>query len=218
MKYIKSYINIKESNDIGIEDEILSKNDNWLVLKPKFKHWRHHLRKELIDGVYIDLIQLSGRNDQCIYMSSDNNPDLHFISNYKVNYSELYTNIDDNYNRMIKICTYLIPFFTKYPSYSLIEDIKEIFIDISDLNGEPEIKWGYINFNDWLFRNDIGYFPAFRHSDKLKLFLIYYDFKKSKTITTLELFNNHKDKLKVLDLDYGLLQFKEDLFYIQFDI
>jgi hypothetical protein len=78
----------------------------------------------------------------------------------------------------MKICNYLIPFFNKEPDKLLIEDIRDCFIEIEDLGGRIDIKWGYCK-DEYIYPSkpdiysDFGFFPAYRFSDKLALTLVY---------------------------------------------
>lgn len=199
MKYLKKY---NESNLVTTHvDEILS-NRGWEIINPPSNNnWELELRYHIKDDIYIDILKFHKSKDLNYYLRKSK-ANFHYIGSYANNYTELYSKYNSiyldmsNYDRMMKICNYLLPYFYKKPNDDLIEDIKDCFLEINDeLSMSPDIFWGYSNNKD-----EFGYFPAFRFSDSLALCLVYehnreIDFEKIE-----EEFNLIKDRLELLDI------------------
>jgi hypothetical protein len=158
------------------------------------------LRYHIKDDIYIDILKFYKSKDLNYYLRRGK-ANFYYIGSYDKNYIELYSEYQhmysnlSKYDRMMKICNYLLPYFYNKPSGDLIEDIKDCFLEINDeLSIPPEIVWGYSNSDEF------GYFPAFSFSDSLSLCLIYehnreIDFEKIE-----EEFNLIKDRLELLDI------------------
>jgi hypothetical protein len=180
--------------------EILS-NSGWKEVYPTNKeNWISQLEYNLNDNVYILILETKNLKDLTYYLVNDYK--YYFVSEYTNNYTQLYSEYDtiyrdmSNYDRMIRICNYLLPFFTKKPSDDIMYDIKECFIEIEDqLSVEPEIIWGYCN------ENEIGYFPSYRFSDSLALCLSYiHDSEEIDFDKIEEEFNLIKNRLESFDI------------------
>ena len=200
MKYLKKFNEGVSTKRVHILKEILA-NTGWEQVKPEQEHWDYQLEYNLTDNVKIQLINFDNKDDFNYYLVSDD--DFNFVSSYKDNYTQLYSdspysNLSD-YDRMMKICNYLLPFFEKKPDGELIEDIKDCFIEIEDMfDGDYEVEWGYKNDSWW------GFFPAYRFSDKLGLFFNYnIDLGDNDDLRNkiYELFEEGKIKLNHFDID-----------------
>jgi hypothetical protein len=163
-----------------IKSEILS-NPGWVEDEKNHEHWDWSL-SYLMEGVKINVISLKRfvngiptDSSICYYinMGGDNNFTNNYTNNYTILYSDsdnIYRNMSD-YERMMKICKYLLSYFKKKPSDKTTSFIKNCFLDISDICGEFEEIWGYSNNKDTQL-----YFPAFSFRDVLSfgLFTDYY--------------------------------------------
>jgi hypothetical protein len=201
MKYLKKFnesLKSKSKEDLIVE--ILSKPSWKKIDPPSTKQWLSQLEYKLTDDVTIQVLDLDGRGELPYYLIKDGVS--HYISSYTNNYTQLYSEYDpiyrdmSNYDRMMKICNYLLRYFHNKPSDDLIEDIKDCFLEINDeLSIPPEIVWGYCNSRD-----EYGYFPAFRFSDGLSLCLIYEHYREIDFDKIEEEFNLIKDRLESLDI------------------
>jgi hypothetical protein len=188
--------------------EILSK-PGWKEINPPDRtHWISQLQYNLTDDVYIQVLDLgSFKNDLSYYLVKGQLPGTdmnnYYINSYTDNYTELFSKYTStyrdmtNYDRMMRICKYLLPFITKEPSSDIIDDIKECFIEIEDiLSVEPETIWGYCNE-----KNEIGYFPAYRFGDSLALCLFYIHHHNKIDFDRIEEeFNLIKNRLESFDI------------------
>jgi hypothetical protein len=208
MRYLKPY-NEAKSNKQEMIDEILSKPGWKKIDSPKYEHWLIQIEYKLKDDIYIRVLDIANSNKSLNYYLVKDDIS-HHVSSYGDNYTQLFSEYEfsynnlSNYERMMKICNYLLPFFTKEPSDKLKQDIRMCFIDIEDeLSIDVEINWGYCN------KEEFGFFPAFKFSDKLKLSLIYpYDDNKEKIKS---IFEDGKNKLaKIYDIHHTYIKLIND--------
>jgi hypothetical protein len=203
MKYLKKF-NENKSDDSVIE-EVLA-NTGWKKIEPEENYWDHQLIYQLNNDVRINLIKLKDSKSFNYYLESKD--EFNFINSYGDNHTELFSEYNtiyldlSDYERMMKICKYLLSYFEKKPNDELIEDIRDCFIDIEDkFDGDFKLEWGYKND-----KGEWGYFPAFRFSDKLGLYLIYY---YEITDEIKEIFEDGKKKLEVLDIHKSRVSLSE---------
>jgi hypothetical protein len=182
-------------------DEILSHRGWELIDPPSHNDWELELRYHIKDDIYIDILKFHKSKDLNYYLRKGK-VNFHYIGSYDKNYTQLYSEYDtiykdmSNYDRMMKICNYLLPYFYNKPSDDLIEDIKNCFLEINDeLSISPEITWGYSDNRD-----EFGYFPAFRFSDSLALCLVYEHYREIDFEKIEEEFNLIKDRLESFDI------------------
>lgn len=190
MKYYMKYLKLFNESKISKQDsilEILSK-PGWKKIEPKYEHWLTQLDYQLTDNVKIMVLELDSSNKLTYYLVKDGV--IHYVSSYSDNYTQLFSEYDtiyrdmSNYERMMKICNYLLPFFNRKPNDDLIEDIRQCFIEIEDKLGiEPELNWGYCDTKN----EEFGFFPAFRFIDKLCLSIIYNHYGKNHYDVTEEI-------------------------------
>lgn len=173
MKYLKLFNESKRSKQDSIL-EILSK-PGWKKIEPKNEYWLTQLDYQLTDNVKIMVLDLDNSSKELSYYLVKDGT-YQYVSSYSNNYTLLFSEHDtiyrnmSNYDRMMKICNYLLPFFNRKPNDDLIEDIRYCFIEIEDKLGiEPELKWGYCDTKN----EEFGFFPAFRFTDMLCLSIIY---------------------------------------------
>lgn len=204
MKYLKKF---NESNLVTTHlDDILSHKGWELIDPPSHNNWELELRYHLKDDIYIDILKFYKSKDLNYYLRKGKN-NFHYINSYTYNcgslqntqlyseYDTIYRNMS-NYDRMMKICNYLLPYFYNRPNDDLIENIKECFLEINDeLSISPNIVWGYCDNKD-----EYGFFPAFRFSDNLALCLIYEHYRKVDFGRIEEEFNSIKDRLGLFDI------------------
>jgi len=205
----------KEKSTEDILKEVLS-HDGWVKLEPERSFWEYQLEYKLNKDYKITLLLLKDNKDFSYYLEDNRN--FNFVSNYKNNHTLLFSEDSiihkdlSDYERMMKICNYLSPFLTKRPDYDLIDDLRHCFIEIEDeLEVEPEIEWGYKDD-----KGEWGYFPAFRFSDKLGLFLMYNVHQVGDIITGCDfdkiklIFDEIKNKVKYYDIHTSNVNLVDD--------
>lgn len=179
MKYLKPF---NESKTEELVTEILSK-PGWVKIEPtRYEHWINELEYQLTDDVKITVLQFDPQMRRVLKDGKDiqyyleKGDDFYIIGSYTNNYTQLFSEYEypyrdlSNYERMMKTCNYLLPFFYRKPDDNLINSIRECFIEIEDYPSiEFELKWGYCDAKN----EEFGFFPAFRFSDKLALSLVY---------------------------------------------
>jgi hypothetical protein len=215
MKYLKKFNESKYNTLNEIVNEVLS-NPGWKQVEPATEHWNYQLEYKLNDKVKIILLNYDNTgNNMNYYLVSDDQTRLrcwsnnycylptlnefNFVSSYNRNYTQLYSEYDtiyknmSNYDRMMKICNYLLPYYERGPDNDTIEDIRECFIEIEDIfNGYSKMIWGYKNQNE-----EFGFFPAFKFSDRLGLF---FEYHYELTDQIIDLFEEGKRKLEYFDI------------------
>jgi len=211
MKYIKKFEGRFDDywDRVGIGNkihgqvkEILS-NDGWERKEPSKEHWDIELVYKLSDDVYIDVIKLKSSDNLNYYLRRYNS--FYYINQYDTNGTELfkYSRLS-NYETMMKICNYLLPYYQKRPSSDMIDDIKECFIEIEDISYRTTIDWGY-------WDDEYCFFPAFRFSDKLCLG-IFYDINKGITLDKVkEEFLDTKSRLEIYDIHPSRAEIVQDV-------
>jgi hypothetical protein len=162
IKKYKLFIESLYRNDV---DLILS-NPGWVENEPSNKNWLLELSKLLQNDIYIVVLKFRYRNELNYYLrkGTDNN-NLIYVGTYGKNYIKSYSS--KNYEIMINTCKYLVPYFTKKPSEDVINDIGDLFIEISDiLSNDFHFHWGYKDKYD-----ESIHFPATSSYDDLVLLL-----------------------------------------------
>ena len=208
MKYLKMINDLYANNDV---DEILS-HDGWeIVSDKKHEHWDLELRYKLSNKVSIQIVKLEGYENLNYYLETESS--FNFVSTYGANCTSLYSEHVSpyrdlsEYDRMMKICKYLLPFYEKEPSDEFKDNIRECFIEIEDELSKPEIDWGYSDNKN----SDFGYFPAYRFTDRLGLFLIYdYRGNEDKIDSIKKEFNYIKDRLNDYDIHESRVSLIDD--------
>jgi len=194
MKHLKLFNESKKPNYIN---EILS-NKGWKKVEPTDRdHWLTQLEYQLTDDVKIIVLDLDASGRELPYYMS-NSEIFNYISSYSDNYTQLFSEYDiiyknmSHYERMMRICKYLLPFYEKEPNSNLIENIRDCFISIEDeYEIEVETKWGFCDIKN----NEFGFFPAFRFSDSLCLSFIYNHYGKLNYDDVLELIEEGIDRV-----------------------
>lgn len=192
MKYLKQFNESKTEESIT---EILFK-PGWVKIEPtRYEHWINELEYQLTDDVKIKVLQLKDGKDLPYYLEKDG---YYNIGSYTSNYTQLFSEYEypyrdlSNYERMMKICNYLLPFFYRKPDDNLINSIRECFIEIEDYPSILfELKWGYCDAKN----EEFGFFPAFRFSDKLCLSFIYNHYSEIQYDDILELIEEGVDRV-----------------------
>lgn len=152
MKYLKLFNESKNSKEFYIQ-EILSNRDWKKVEPPDSDNWLVQLEYQLTDSVKIVVLNLNhisgSSSDLPYYMMKKGH--FNYISSYSDNYTQLFSEYDtiynnmSNYERMMRICNYLLPFYEKEPDDNLKENIRDCFISIEDESGiEVDINWGVL--------------------------------------------------------------------------
>ena len=213
MKYLKLFNESKKSKEFYIQ-EILSNRDWKKVETPDNDNWLVQLEYQLTDSVKIEVLDLDNSSRELPYYMSKSES-FNYISSYSDNHTQLFSDYDtiyknmSNYERMMRICNYLLPFYEKEPDDNLKENIRDCFISIEDESGiEVDVNWGYCDVKN----EEFGFFPAFRFSDKLCLSFIYNHYGKIKYDDMLELieegidrvvdiYNIHKSYIKTFNDD-----------------
>jgi hypothetical protein len=152
-----------------LKNEILSK-EGWVESSDIYPHWDWLLVYNM-EGVNLNLLSRDKGKTICYYMGNmgKSEDDFLYVNSYNDNYTQLFSQYEhiyremSDYDRMMKICKYVLPYFKNKPDDDAIDFIKECFLDISDICGDFEVEWGYDNGGDNL------HFPAFKFSDKLSL-------------------------------------------------
>jgi hypothetical protein len=195
MKHLRLFNESKKSKEFYIQ-EILSKRGWKKVETPDRDNWLVQLEYQLTDSVKIVVLDLDNSSRELPYYMKGGE-DFNYVSSYSDNYTQLFSDYDiiyknmSNYERMMRICNYLLPFYEKELDNNLIEDIKDCFISIEDESGiEVDIEWGYCDINN----EEFGFFPAFRFSDKLCLSLIYNHYGKVNYDDILEVIEEGIDR------------------------
>ena len=164
-------------NSSVIKSEILS-NTGWVedkIKQEEFDNCEWYLTY-MMEGVKIHVRSFKNNiyGDSITYSMGDDNGDGgRFTNNYITNYTQLFSSYESmyakltDYERMMKICKYLLNYFLEEPNEETIDFIRECFLDISDICGDLEYRWGYTDIESTDFS-----FPAFKFSNKLKLGLV----------------------------------------------
>lgn len=151
MKYIKRF---NESNGSIIDEQVIEllSHSGWKQIDPPTdENLDVQLVYKISDNIFIDMISLKeSSTDSLIYYMRKGDNRFIYINPYNDNFSEIYSKHDSlykrlsNYERMMKICNYLLPFFEDEPDDKTKDNIRECFYEIEDiLSIEPEISWGY---------------------------------------------------------------------------
>lgn len=196
MKHLRLFNESKNSKEFHI-NEILSKQGWKKVEPPQADNWLVQLEYQLTDSVKIIVLDLDNSSRELPYYMSRSDS-FNYINSYSDNYTHLFSEYDtiyrnmSNYERMMRICNYLLPFYEREPDNSLIENIRDCFISIEDESGiEVDINWGYCDTKN----KEFGFFPAFRFSDKLCLSFIYNHYGEIQYDDILELIEEGVDRV-----------------------
>jgi hypothetical protein len=194
MKHLKLF---NESRKVDNITEIISKPGWKKIEQPQSDNWLTQLEYQLTNNVKIIVLDLDNSSRELPYYMSKSES-FNYISSYSDNYTHLFSEHDiiyknmSHYERMMRICKYLLPFYEKEPDNNLIENIRDCFISIEDESGiEVEINWGYCDIKN----KEFGFFPAFRFSDKLCLSFMYNHYGKLNYDDVLELIEEGIDRV-----------------------
>lgn len=116
MKHLRLFNESKKEESIT---EILFK-PGWVKIEPtRYEHWINELEYQLTDDVKIKVLKLKDGKDLPYYLYDNHH--LFHIGSYTSNYTQLFSEYEypyrglSNYERMMKICNYLLPFFYRKP-------------------------------------------------------------------------------------------------------
>lgn len=176
--------------------------DGWVEVDPKndryYEGYTLQMEHMLTDNVGISISKFGESENIWVSMFDKRESCGHGVGKYgEIRDIDGLKKESNNYDQMMSICRFSIPFFDK-PNDDIIEFIKDVFVDITDMSEEFMIDddgkcdWGYTSTTEEY--DGVG-FPAKSVDDKLSLSLCWRytgDFERFK-----EEYEYSKDKLKI---------------------
>lgn len=202
---------IKKFESFSEYNHFLNTHNDWEQINPPTHNFVEEYRYQYYNGIYISLLRLKESEHLNYYLN--NGDTFYYIGQLGEKFTMLFSYEKDDYKRMMLECEYVLPFFDKKPSDSLIEDIKECFLEIDDLvEVEPKSEWGYNNSEEY------GFFPPFRREDRLALSLIYMCNGAIEQDKLLEEFELVKDRLRIYNITEDRVSIKNENWRIIIEI
>jgi hypothetical protein len=201
MKIMKKFQSFKRNNPTfeQMRERLISKG--WYDVDYSRKDWTFSMQYDLGDNIYLTILNIYPEEDDFSfpiytheYLDEVNRWRYLINTNHKFNGIKLFSNIESDIDRVIKLGEYIKPYFLNKPSKEDYQNIKDIFSDLDDILGKPEIDWGYYNpkiSRDGNF-NESLIFPPIDEDFKLGVSLLYNNCDVRFRNTTFDLFKESK--------------------------